>query len=411
MDKISLKHMIEQISYGLDAVEADFLGVSKYHGKRVALYSMAIGRKLGYSKEALFTLAGSALLHDNALTEYLMSERPGSSQEFNRRAHCVKGQENCKFFPFPSNQAGFVLYHHEYANGSGAFGKKAGEYPQEAGIIAMTDQLDTVFHLWNGSADSIEKVQAFLEKQKGVKYETELAEIAGELLTPEFVKQLQDEQIEKVFEQQMPDICRELTEDELILIAGITAQIIDYKSTFTKEHTMQIANKAWYMSGIYCYDKSQRARIYLSAALHDLGKLFIPTKILEKPGKLTEEEFEIIKSHALYTWECLHRIPGLEDIAQWASNHHEKLDGSGYPFGKRDKELDFISRLISCLDIYQAVREERPYHPERSHSETMKILKDMAEMGYVDRTVTADLDKYLGRLEGGRAEPPDIGKS
>lgn len=408
MIKIALKHLIAQLSYGLDAVEADFLGVSRYHGKRVALYSMAIGKKLGYKEDELFTLAGCALLHDNALTEYLISERPGAAQAFHRKAHCVQGEENGKFFPFPSNPEGLILYHHEYADGSGAFGKKVGEYPQAAGIIAMTDQLDAGFSLKQASENTITKVKTFLDMQKGKRYEIQLAELAKEVLTPEFVQQLQDDRVVEELERQMPDIRSELTEEEVVRIAGITAQIIDYKSTFTKEHTMQIANKAWYMGGIYRYDETMKAKIYLAAALHDLGKLFIPTPILEKPGKLTEEEFETIKSHAYYTWECLHQVPGLEDITKWACEHHEKLDGSGYPFGKTAAEIDFISRLIACLDIYQAVREARPYHPERNHEETMKILKDMAEKGYIDGEITKDLDRCLGKLEGGNAKPPEI---
>lgn len=401
-----MKHLIAQISYGLDAVEADFVGVSRYHGKRVALCCLAIGRRLGYDEPALFTLAGCALLHDNALTEYIISERPGDAQASNRRTHCIKGQDNCRFFPFPTQQEGFVLYHHECADGSGAFGKKAGEYPQEAGIIAMADQLDAAFALKTATKEVVAQVQGYLEKQKGLRYEAGLAELAQATLTQEWMQQLRDEEVVQSFERQMPDIHVKLREEELIRIAGITACIIDYKSAFTKEHTMQIANKAWYMSNIYHYDAATKARIYLAAALHDLGKLFIPTAILEKPGRLTDEEFEIIKSHAYHTWECLHLIPGLEDVSEWASNHHEKLDGSGYPFGKSAENLDFISRLIACLDIYQAVSEARPYHPRRSHEETMEIMKDMAARGFVDRGITADLGRHLAAIDNNRAPSP-----
>jgi HD-GYP domain-containing protein (c-di-GMP phosphodiesterase class II) len=76
--------------------------------------------------------------------------------------------------------------------------------------------------------------------------------------------------------------------------------------------------------------------------------------------------------------------------------YHEKLDGSGYPFGKKAEELDFNSRLMACIDIYQAVSEERPYHPERDHQSTMKILHDMAEKGQVDAGIVKDMDKALG---------------
>jgi HD-GYP domain-containing protein (c-di-GMP phosphodiesterase class II) len=128
--------------------------------------------------------------------------------------------------------------------------------------------------------------------------------------------------------------------------------------------------------------------------------------ILEKPDKLTNEEFHIITDHVLQTYELLKNIDGFELICAWASNHHEKLDGSGYPFGKKAVDLDFNSRLMACIDIYQAVSEERPYHPQRNHADTMAILYDMAGKGFIDSGITADLDRYLAVYDGGNVPPP-----
>ncbi|MDR1143634.1 MAG: phosphohydrolase, partial [Spirochaetaceae bacterium] len=93
-------------------------------------------------------------------------------------------------------------------------------------------------------------------------------------------------------------------------------------------------------------------------------------------------------------------IEGFGHICGWAANHHEKLDGSGYPFGKKAEDLDFNSRLIACIDIYQAVSEERPYHPGRNHAETMKVLYDMAERGKIDGGIVRDLDAVLAEYDG-----------
>ena len=91
---------------------------------------------------------------------------------------------------------------------------------------------------------------------------------------------------------------------------------------------------------------------------HDIGKLFIPTSILEKPGRLTEDEFSIIKTHAAKTWNLLHQVGGMEQVALWAANHHARSwTEADAHFGRSAKELDFIDRLLACLDIYQAVRE------------------------------------------------------
>jgi HD-GYP domain-containing protein (c-di-GMP phosphodiesterase class II) len=149
------------------------------------------------------------------------------------------------------------------------------------------------------------------------------------------------------------------------------------------------------MGQYYGYDHALVSELYLAASLHDIGKLAIPAQILEKPGRLDDHEFNVIKGHALKTYELLDGIGGFEQIREWASNHHEKLDGSGYPFGKKAEDLDFNSRLMACLDIYQAVSEERPYHPERDHKTTMAILYDMAGQSAIDEKIVRDMDKAL----------------
>ena len=84
-------------------------------------------------------------------------------------------------------------------------------------------------------------------------------------------------------------------------------------------------------------------------------------------------------------------INGFEEITKWVAHHHEKLDGSGYPEGLKAKDLDFNSRLIACLDIYQALREERPYRKSMDHHNAMEILKSMADGGQLDISIVGDI--------------------
>jgi HD-GYP domain-containing protein (c-di-GMP phosphodiesterase class II) len=178
-------------------------------------------------------------------------------------------------------------------------------------------------------------------------------------------------------------------------LAEVVMRIIDYKSAYTKNHTSQIANRSWFMSGYYGLGTEEKTELYLAAALHDIGKLATPTEILEKPGKLDDREFQIIKDHVMHTDCMLRGISGFEVICGWAASHHEKLDGTGYHMGKTGDELDFNSRLLACLDIYQAVSEERPYHPRRSHKDTMPILFSMADHGAIDMGIVKDLDVVM----------------
>ena len=143
--------------------------------------------------------------------------------------------------------------------------------------------------------------------------------------------------------------------------------------------------------------REKRNGLFLAASLHDIGKIGIPTAILEKPGKLDDDEFAIIKKHVKYTLDWLSPMPNFEHIRNWAADHHEKLDGLGYSVGKSAEELDFNARLMTCIDIYQAVCEPRPYHEARSHEDTMVILNNMASKGQVDEGIARDMDLVMAK--------------
>lgn len=152
------------------------------------------------------------------------------------------------------------------------------------------------------------------------------------------------------------------------------------------------------MADFYNLEKEEKMKLIIAADLHDIGKLAVPNDVLDKPDKLSDEEFKIIMKHPEYTRLALQEIKGFEDITEWASNHHEKLNGKGYPFGMTDKELDFNSRLMTCLDIYQALTEERPYREGLSHEKAMEILKSMMDNGFIDTKITKDIDYVFSSL-------------
>jgi HD-GYP domain-containing protein (c-di-GMP phosphodiesterase class II) len=292
----------------------------------------------------------------------------------------------------------FILYHHEWADGSGPYGKREGEFPLGAELICIADSLDVNKNLQHVSIEELPLIRQEAAKNIGTHYTARAVTALWQILDEEMLRSLYDDQIVETAVRYIPAWTVDM-EDELILhLAEFVTRIIDYKSIFTQRHSTQIANKAWLMANYYGYDRLHCLQLYLAAALHDLGKLTIPTAILEKPDRLTNDEFRIIQSHAAKTWDMLDDIDGFESIRNWAAFHHEKLDGTGYPFGKTADQLDFNSRLLGCIDIYQAVSEERPYHPQRSHEDAMKILFDMARSGKIDESICRDIDKAMAQF-------------
>jgi HD-GYP domain-containing protein (c-di-GMP phosphodiesterase class II) len=321
-------------------------------------------------------------------------------------AHCVIGQGNVDELPFRTNVDEYVLYHHERADGEGPFGKKQGEFPEEVALVAIADTVDAQYKLQNVSEEELPGLHEAVRAQAGKRFTGDAVKLFCETLDRNMLKAMRDENIAKTYAEVMPVWEVELNDKAPMGVAGLTAHIIDYKSKFTRRHSIGMSNIAWHMGKYYDFSDGDCALLYLAAALHDLGKLRVPNEILEKPGKLTDEEFEVIKKHSQWTYDMLCGVAGFEPVNERIVNHHEKLNGRGYPKGLGADELDFISRLIACIDIYQAISEERPYHPARTHRETMPIMYEMAQKGEIDEQIVEGLDKELSRYGDAQIEAP-----
>ncbi|MEG1774212.1 MAG: HD domain-containing protein, partial [Oscillospiraceae bacterium] len=189
---------------------------------------------------------------------------------------------------------------------------------------------------------------------------------------------------------------QEYSGDTLFHIAAMFASIIDYKSEATRTHSLGIAQKALTMARYYGYDEETAQQLYFAGAVHDVGKLVVSKDVLEKPDKLNAAEYRHMQTHAWHTYAILSRVQGFEEITNWASLHHEKLNGTGYPFGKTAKDLGQKERMMACLDIYQALTEARSYKAKMSHPAAMLILRSMVQSGQLDDQIVEDIDKLFG---------------
>jgi HD-GYP domain-containing protein (c-di-GMP phosphodiesterase class II) len=125
----------------------------------------------------------------------------------------------------------------------------------------------------------------------------------------------------------------------------------------------------------------------IAAYLHDLGKLAVPPEILNKPDGLSDIEFNTIKKHPFNTYRILERVESLEKINMWASLHHERVDGTGYPFHYKGKNLPVGSRIMAIADVFTALKEDRPYRDGMTREKTLSILEDMAKESALDSDI------------------------
>lgn len=153
------------------------------------------------------------------------------------------------------------------------------------------------------------------------------------------------------------------------------AEIIDSKSPFTYQHSTNVAKYARATAFELSFEKKDMRLINRAALLHDVGKLGVSSHILDKDGPLTPEERSEMERHPLFTWEILHRVEAFAPFARTAALHHEKLDGSGYPWGVPGEELDVPSRILCVADMYEALTANRPYRAGLSREVALKIIR------------------------------------
>jgi HD-GYP domain-containing protein (c-di-GMP phosphodiesterase class II) len=187
---------------------------------------------------------------------------------------------------------------------------------------------------------------------------------------------------------------------ELRNLVRVFSRIVDAKSTFTHDHSEGVASLARYLGA--CFELPERTceMLELAGLLHDLGKLRVPDELLEKNGKLTQLEYADVQRHSFDTYSILKKIHGLEEIALWAGQHHERIDGSGYPYHRSADEISFESRIVAVADVFQALAQTRPYRGPLPQSEILNILNDQAKVGKLDQRVVEKITNNFAMCHG-----------
>ncbi len=151
---------------------------------------------------------------------------------------------------------------------------------------------------------------------------------------------------------------------------------IDAKDPYTNGHSKRVAIYTRHIAKEMGFEGEELDRIYYIALLHDCGKIGVPDNILGKPGKLTDEEFEIIKSHTVRGGEILSSFKSLENAGEGATYHHERYDGRGYPSGKAGEEIPLIARMICVADSFDAMNTNRVYRNRLTKEDILNELEN-----------------------------------
>ena len=195
-------------------------------------------------------------------------------------------------------------------------------------------------------------------------------------------------------------------QETMALVGGITeafAKIIDMKDRYTNGHSSRVAKYTAMLSRELGYDEETVEKYYRIALLHDIGKVGVPQEVLNKPGKLTDEEFEIIKSHTTKGYEALKEITIMPELAVGAQAHHERPDGKGYPSHLKGEEIPRVAQIIAVADCFDAMYSNRPYRNRMNFEKVVSIIKEVS-----GTQLTADVvDAFLRLVDKGEFRAPD----
>ena len=183
-------------------------------------------------------------------------------------------------------------------------------------------------------------------------------------------------------------------ENVAFVLKGI-AQVVEYRDAYTAGHLKRVADYGATVALSMGLEADEVNTIRLGGLLHDLGKIGIPDSILRKPGSLNNEERTIMKTHAAAGATLVEPMNTMGKVLPFIRHHHERLDGSGYPDGISARKIPLALRILTVVDIYDALATDRPYKKAYPHKECMAILHEEARRGWWDRDVIECLEKSL----------------
>jgi putative nucleotidyltransferase with HDIG domain len=422
---ILLSEIISALSYALDLTEGQPMG----HSVRACMIGMRLGQQIGMSQADQADLYYALLLKDAGCSsnasrlfhilnadeirakgdlktkdwtrvgweslEYALShvatgmpflqrmQRLFQVAATQQQDSCTLVKIRCERGSYIAKQLGFSdsvstgIYNlDEHWNGRGyPDGLRKEEIPLFSRIANLSQTLD-VFLTAQGPKAALEAAQ----KRSGRWFDPDLVKAAISLGNSGALwNGLDDKNLVGKVASLEPEYRRmTATEASIDKICTAFAEVIDAKSPFTYRHSHGVAEAAVEIGQWFGMNPKSLKQLRRAALLHDIGKLSVPNSILEKPAKLTSEEWTSIKAHPYYTLEILKKIPGFDRLSQDAAAHHEKLDGSGYWRGWGGEQLSRFARILAVADIFDALHAKRPYRNGMPLEKVFQMLRDDA---------------------------------
>lgn len=409
-ENIDLRSVVFALSEALDLVGVNDL----CHGKRVGVMAAEVAQVLGWDPAVCDRLFDGGLLHDCGVSSTYIHRKLVQELDWDGAdEHCRTGAKLLSECEPLADLAPLVRWHHTHWStlASGACDPATA---LQANLLYLVDRADVLAAPYLGDISLLPRARAVRDR---------LAEQAAQMFEPNLVEAFLEASRHEAFwlKQEARAISSYLASMRrrrvpvpanratLHSVAMLFSRVVDAKSPFTTEHSAGVARVTCLLAGAAGLPADTIDRLEIAALLHDIGKLRIPDDILDKPGALTVDERQIMASHSFESWQILRNIVGFEDIAAWASFHHEEPEGAGYPFGIHGSELPWEARILRVADVFQAMIQDRPYRPPMAPHVVCDYIATLARQGHVDAAafalLAANLDQAAALAQVGAKAP------
>ncbi len=422
MSTVSVSSILSALSYALDLTE----GHPRGHSARTCLIGMALGRVIGLPPQEQQDLFYALLLKDagcSANADRMFQVFGGDDQAAKRGAweqdwrtlrgkasyalkfaepggslggrlkkllslatggralgrsiyqiRCERGADIAKALGFSKATAHAIRSMDEHWDGGGyPEGLKGQAIPILARIIGVA-QVAEIF----SEQDGPDAALAVVRERRGRWFDPDLVRAFGEVAVDSDVwERVASSDLDRDVSAVEPQVMQfAVDEERLDQIAAAFAWVVDAKSPFTYHHSERVADFATSIAEYIGLSKAECVRVKRAGLLHDIGKLAVPNRILDKPGRLTSAEWEIVRLHPYYSYQILERVPVFGEFAFDASAHHERMDGRGYYRNLRGDQLSLCARILATADKYDALSADRPYRAGMPPDRVCAILNE-----------------------------------